>query len=557
MSRSSTIPPAGLAARVRAKLSPLGNAQAQSTSPLGRIAARVRRPLDRAHLRRFGRLGDLAALAVPVDGLAPPDGAPRVLILMLRGWPAHAACEATIAQALRLRGAEVALLTCGGGQPICEMGWGRRVFPRPCDRCGWYTDRVAAALGVPAFRLGDEFAWGRDSSRAPAEPLSGGSGATGISAPWLLKTADPGVAPEGGEVVADFERSAAAVRQAAGHALDRFRPDVVFMVNGLFTGERVVRDLARERGLRVPTYEIAPRGGALCFSQETAAPEHDTDQIWSEVADRPLRPEQDEALEQLLRDRARGVGAHESYFDSVAEDEPAIRAELGLEEARRVLSLFTNLSWDSAALYHDVGFRSMLDWVEHAVRAAGEIDDCTLVVRVHPAERKWGTRETVQEVLAERLGGALPPQVRIVGPTNPLSSYALLAISDLCLTYTTTVGLEAAVRGVPVAVAGRTHYRGRGFTLDIGGPDELERAMRTPQEHVAGERLDLARRYAFAYFFRAMIPFAPVDLVAGRPRAVAASSEQLGPGLDRRLDWICDRILDGRDFGLPDELTVP
>ena len=35
------------------------------------------------------------------------------------------------------------------------------------------------------------------------------------------------------------------------------------------------------------------------------------------------------------------------------------------------------------------------------------------------------------------------------------------------LCYTTTVGLEAAVRGIPVAVAGETHYRGRGFTSDI------------------------------------------------------------------------------------------
>jgi hypothetical protein len=557
MSRSSSDPPAALGTRLRAKLSPIGNMHAQSTSRLGRIAARVRRPLDRAHLRRFGRLDDIAALGGSFDQGPLLAGTPRVLILMLRGWPAHTACEATIAQALRLRGAEVALLTCGGGQPICEMGWGRRVFPRPCDRCGWYTDQVVAALGVPAFRLGDEFPWGRDSSRATAEPSREDSGATTISAPWLLKTADPRVAPEGNEVVADFERSAAAVREAAERALDRFRPDVVFMVNGLFAGERVVRTLARERGLRAPTYEIAPRGGALYFSQEAAAPDHDTDRIWSAVADRPLRPDQDAALNRLLRDRARGLGAHESYFEAVEDDVEAIRAGLGLEPGRRVLSLFTNLSWDSAALHHDVGFSSMLDWVEHAVRTAGGIDDCTLVVRVHPAERRWGTRETVEEVLADRLGGALPPQVRIVGPTNPLSSYVLLAISSLCLTYSTTVGLEAAVRGVPVAVAGRTHYRARGFTLDIGAPHELERAMRTLQEPVAGDRLELARRYAFAYFFRAMIPFAPVDLAAGRPRAVAVSSEQLAPGRDRRLDWICDRILDGQDFGLPDELTLP
>ena len=48
-------------------------------------------------------------------------------------------------------------MTCGGGQPACEMGWARRAYPRPCDRCAWYTDRVIAAGGLDAYRLVDHF----------------------------------------------------------------------------------------------------------------------------------------------------------------------------------------------------------------------------------------------------------------------------------------------------------------------------------------------------------------------------------------------------------------
>ena len=98
--------------------------------------------------------------------------------------------------------------------------------------------------------------------------------------------------------------------------------------------------------------------------------------------------------------------------------------------------------------------------------------------------------------------------MRIVGPGDPISSYALLDISDLVLSYASTIGLEAAVRGLPVVVSALTHYRERGFTIDVSSHDELERAL-DPAPAVA-RQVELARRYAFTFFFRCMIPFPSV-----------------------------------------------
>ena len=95
---------------------------------------------------------------------------PRVLVAALRNWTTHTAYESVIAQALRLRGANVALVTCGGGQPLCELGWSRQVYPLPCDRCAWFTDRIVSAARLPHFRLADEFPWDGDGRRAPVTP---------------------------------------------------------------------------------------------------------------------------------------------------------------------------------------------------------------------------------------------------------------------------------------------------------------------------------------------------------------------------------------------------
>jgi hypothetical protein len=195
----------------------------------------------------------------------------------------------------------------------------------------------------------------------------------------------------------------------------------------------------------------------------------------------------------------------------------------------------------------------MFDWVERAVRmAAGQ--SFALVVRIHPAEGRWGTREEVRDVVASKVGG-LPANVRFISAVDALSSYALLDISDLLLTYTTTVGLEAAVRGKQVVVAGETHYRSRGFTTDISVPEQLARVLAEEPRELPAASVELALRYAHMFFFRAMIPFPAIVAQDGRVRRFPRHAADLAPGADPYLDWICERLLDGRDFGLPDQLA--
>jgi hypothetical protein len=545
------------------RLRALGTKGSLDAGPLDRVLARVRRPLDRAYERRATALDSVAALCADVDARvasAPPpsQASPRVLVASLRGWSSHNAYELALANALRLRGARVALLTCGGGMPACELGRARRAYPRPCDRCAWLTDRIANAAALEHFALRDLLPWGRDARRAPSAPLSGGvvdpDAASTISAAWLLKASQLERVPGAAEVARDFATAARGVEHAAATVLDRFEPDIVFLLNGLFGAECVVREVALARGLRAPTYEIAPREGALVLSQATPAPEYDVGALWERVRDLPLSDRQRAEVTALLEGRARGVGAHESYYDRFVDDPDELRRRLGVDQRRRLVSLFTNVTWDSATIGHDVGFASMFDWVEQAVRLAGEREGLTLVVRIHPAEKRWGTREEVEQVIASRTTD-IPANVRFVPASEALSSYALLEISDLLLTYTTTVGLEAAVRGKRVAVAGDTHYRGRGFTTDLAGPRDLARILGDELPPPPVESIELALRYAHMFFFRAMIPFPPVRARDGHVKWFPRTAAELTPGADPYLDWICERILDGADFGLPDSLA--
>lgn len=543
------------------RLRRLGSPLARESRPVDSLVSPLRRPLDRLYYRFVGRLSGLRRLGESVKHVPSTATGKRVLVLSLRMWTHHAAFESVIAQALRLRGAEVGLVTCGGGLPICEVGWGRRTAPRPCDRCAWYTDRVAASGGFPHLRLADELPWGSSPQRAPTErdqqrvTLSPRD-ADFNSTAWFTKSGDPARTLDGAAVERDFAISVAAVEAAFGKILDRFRPDVVLALNGIFAPERAVRAVAASRGVPVVTYEKAPRKDTLLFGRTNAAPEMVTDALADDQLARPLTEAESEALEGLLLSRVTGSGAHEQYFDAPLEHEgETVRGSLGLRRGARIVSAFSNLAWDTALLGRDVAFESQFEWLARTCEAVDGREDLELVIRVHPAESRWGTAQPVEAELASRLG-ELPENVHLVRPDEPLSSYGLLAISDLVLCYTTTVGLEAAVRGIPVAVAGRPHYRGRGFTIDLESRADLESAISAPQE-MSLEQVELARRYAFAFFFRLMIPFRHVTTVGDRLTGVATAAADLLPGRDPYLDFICDRILEGGELFLPPELALP
>jgi hypothetical protein len=160
------------------------------------------------------------------------------------------------------------------------------------------------------------------------------------------------------------------------------------------------------------------------------------------------------------------------------------------------------------------------------------------------------TREPLAEFIRARFP-QVPANVRIIEADDPTSSYPLMEASDLGLVFTSTTGLELALHGTPVIVAGRTHYRAKGFTLDASSPEDfgrlLEMALRDP--NAVSPDLTLARRYAYLFFFRVPVRAAhAVEHVPGLARITTTELSDLAAGVDPDMDRLCDAILGGGDF---------
>jgi hypothetical protein len=183
--------------------------------------------------------------------------------------------------------------------------------------------------------------------------------------------------------------------------------------------------------------------------------------------------------------------------------------KLGLDE-RPVVLLATNVLGDSLTLDRQVFSKTMADWIVKSLRFFTEREDVQLIIRVHPGETLTHGTSMVDVVKNEL--GELPDNIHLILPEEKINTYDILEIADLGLVYTTTVGLEMAMRGIPVVVAGQTHYRDRGFTLDPSSWEEYYKTLNTllselERSRLSQEQIELAWRYAYLFFFEFPKPF--------------------------------------------------
>lgn len=509
--------------------------------------------------------GDLRHLASEPARQATRRG--RVLFLTFRGWSTHAVIETVLAHALQRRGWEAVFATCGGRLPICDVMPVHAAPPMPCRSCSEYATGAISAAGFQPMRLADVI----DVARAVTVARRTVAGLSSVqeceefvahdlrmgalvrtSVLWFLSR---GTLPENPRVLRtyrDFLVSALVVADAFEAILDRLRPDRLVALNGRFFAEAILIALATRRGIGWTTYEK----GMLADTVITSVEGYASDVTMAErdvkgAVRHQLTPGENSELDQYLAERRRGDATLDKPWSGWSEDPPAVRRQLGLLENRPLVAMFSNIAWDSAVTGKDLCFPSLGDWLDEGVRWAQLHPEIDMVIRLHPAEVSVTNHLTLDRMADRiaRLMPRLPTNVRVVQPTSGIDSYALMDEACAGLVYTSTVGLEMAAMGKPVVVAGATHYRGRGFTLDPENAktywETVTRVVAVGMEADVRERTrERARRYAHAFFFRFHHPIHAVHEEGhSRPRLALGAGSLLNPGSDPSLDLIVADLL--------------
>lgn len=295
------------------------------------------------------------------------------------------------------------------------------------------------------------------------------------------------------------------------------KPDVVIVPNGTIQEFGVVYEVARYLDIKTVTYEFGDQRQRIWVAQDDKVMRQDTKDMWEVFKDKPLSRAEKAKIREMFE--ARRKASIWKNFSRLWQQVPEqgvemARNALGLDK-RPVVLLATNVLGDSLTLGRETFSLSMEEWLERTLQYFAGKDAAQLVIRVHPGEvliHGQSMMDVVHRVLPK-----LPDNIHVIGPEEKVNTYDLIAAADLGLVYTTTVGLEMAMSGVPVIVAGETHYRGRGFTQDPTGWVQYYKSIKAVLDDPAAfklekDQIELAWAYAYRFFFNFPLPF-PYHLV--------------------------------------------
>jgi len=300
---------------------------------------------------------------------------------------------------------------------------------------------------------------------------------------------------------------------AALEWMQTHKPDVVLIPNGLILEMGIVFRAARYLNIPAMTFEFNDQREQIWLAQNTSIMGQDTDYLVRERCSLPLTDEMYERLADLENARrgARVWGKSKRLWQYVsAQGAEQTRKALGLDD-RPVVLLAANVLGDSLTLGRNIFAESMSEWITKTVQYFAKRTDIQMVVRIHPGEKIVPQAKSMGTVVREALP-EIPGHIHLIGALDNINTYDLIEIANLGLAYTTTVGVETAMNGIPVISCGQTHYRGRGFTIDPNTWEEyfsiLEEVLSDlPGHRLTEERTAKAWNYAYRFFFEYPRPF--------------------------------------------------
>jgi hypothetical protein len=290
------------------------------------------------------------------------------------------------------------------------------------------------------------------------------------------------------------------------------KPDLLVIPNGTILEMGVAYQVAGLLGIKTVTFEFADQQERIWLAQNDEIMQHNTADLWNNLGNQPLPEKAKLALTNLFGARKNanlwGNFARQ-WQQNPVKGGASVREGLKLD-ARPLALLATNVLGDSLTLGRQRITQTMAEMIVKTIGYFNHHPELQLVVRVHPGELKThGTSmiDVINEAYAE-----LPENIHIIRPEDKTNTYDLMEIADFGVVYTTTVGMEMAMSGLPVIVTGKTHYAGKGFTLDPQTWQEYEHLLdRVSQNPAAArltpEQLEKAWLYAYLFFFEFSLPF--------------------------------------------------
>ena len=275
-----------------------------------------------------------------------------------------------------------------------------------------------------------------------------------------------------GEVRADdyMAENAAALAKIAAHIarvrglLAAARVERLLIPGGIFGLSGLYVALARETGLSFATFD-GSAGVVRLTQQGSAAHLADVPGAFRSLRERLSPAERDTVL-------AMGRAELDDRFNARDFRHFQVTPATGRDDLRYDIFVPLNIRWDSAALGRQRAFPSVAEWLDAVLTWVATKPGVSICIRQHPRERlDFAKGSDNLGPLLER-HATLGERLRFVAADEPLNSYDFLRHARVVLPHTSTVGIEAALLGLPVILGTAVYYEDLGFCDKASTRDE-------------------------------------------------------------------------------------
>ena len=518
--------------------------------------------------------------------LQAAENGPHVLVATSTGGhQSSVTLEGLLAAALTLRGANVHFLLCDELLPacmLCVVGSypNQKQFVRYgpskdiCTGCFKPANSMYRSFGLPVHRY-SEFVSLEDlqtaetiSSTLPFTDIGKYSidgiavgehalaGALRFYAQGNLE-GEPYAEP----VLRRYLKAALLTTYAMRQLLKTINFECSVSNHGIYVPQGLIGEVARQEKVRVVNWNPAYRKRCFIFSQGDTYHHTLMSEPVSKWENIPWTSQMEAELMDYLKSRWHGTNDWIWFHEKPEEDLNSIAQELGVDFSKPCIGMLTNVMWDAQLHYPANAFPNMLEWVLQTVTYFSKRPELQLLIRVHPAEIR-GTNPSRQPIVDEvkKAFPRLPKNIFLIPPESQVSTYAAMIQCNAVIIYGTKTGVELTSMGIPVIVAGEAWIRNKGISMDASSAEHYFRLLdQLPfKETLDKTTVQRARKYAYHFFFRRMIPLEFMESASGGSayRVCLSSVKELLPGCSVGLDVICDGILKGTDFIYPAEKYV-
>jgi SAM-dependent methyltransferase len=515
---------------------------------------------------------DLAGLS-PLSMKSGP-----VLFWVPGGMPLMLHVEGALALALKLRGIAVHAIICDGPFQACvrrELSNQTPVdqWSASCGMCKRDSSAVLKSLGIPHSYIGDyvsavQTAGFRKQVEALTPSTLRGLSYQGVEISQnvrsaflrFLKGSDPSVQEA---VFREYAFSGLVTAAAAAQAFDELRPRQVFMSHGIYVDWGPALHTALARNIPVTAWMASYLNACFIFRHVSDGIRLDfhnlSPEAWEACSQLHLSAAQDSRLDGFLENRyKRRISFDMKELKPYSGDSARLRRKYAPDASKPVWGVMAHINWDSVTDYSPMAYATFDEWMLDTLHEIVRRPEVHWLVKVHPAEAWDNPLSGVQRLIQQHFP-VLPPHVQVLPAEEEVSPLDFFQLLDGGVTVYGTAGLELALMGKPVILAGDAHYGGKGFTFDGLTPKSYKQLLRDACNFgpLSSTQTTLARKYAYCYFLQRQLPLLVVKDPNSRWWNLRVEKlNLLEPGKDRFVDFICDRILDGKDFIMDDSLVA-